>query len=253
MRRTSDAGVDRSPRASSTGWRSRPVLAGWTSAAAPGALTAPILERAAPSSVARRRSVGRLPRCRGADADRPAGPLRGRRRGALPVETDRSTSSSPASSSTSSRTSRAALTEMRRRRSSRRHRGGLRLGLRRTDGPAPPVLRRGDRRRSAVPRRTTRAFASRSVRPDRSLDAFEAAGFDGRRCPIRSTSRPIFATSTTTGCRSCGGVGPASGYAVSLDPDAQAALRERLRATLPTAADGSIDLIARAWAVQGRA
>ena len=50
-----------------------------------------------------------------------------------------------------------------------------------------------------------------------------------------------------------GGVGPASGYAVSLDPDAQAALCERLRATLPTAPDGSIDLIARAWAVKGRA
>jgi hypothetical protein len=50
-----------------------------------------------------------------------------------------------------------------------------------------------------------------------------------------------------------GGVGPAPGYAVSLDPQAQAELRERLRATLPTAADGSIDLIARAWAVHGRA
>jgi SAM-dependent methyltransferase len=50
-----------------------------------------------------------------------------------------------------------------------------------------------------------------------------------------------------------GGVGPAAGYAVSLDPDAQTALRERLRETLPTAADGSIDLIARAWAAQGRA
>jgi len=30
------------------------------------------------------------------------------------------------------------------------------------------------------------------------------------------------------------------------------ALRERIRAELPIAKDGSIDLIARAWAVRGR-
>jgi SAM-dependent methyltransferase len=48
------------------------------------------------------------------------------------------------------------------------------------------------------------------------------------------------------------GVGPAPGYAVTLDPDAQAALRARLESTLPIAADGSIDLIARAWAARGR-
>lgn len=48
-----------------------------------------------------------------------------------------------------------------------------------------------------------------------------------------------------------GGQGPAPGYAMGLDPDHRASLRERLRATLPTAADGSIDLIARAWAVRG--
>jgi len=48
-----------------------------------------------------------------------------------------------------------------------------------------------------------------------------------------------------------GGQGPAPGYCVSLPPDRRAALRERLRETLPTASDGSISLVARAWAVRG--
>jgi SAM-dependent methyltransferase len=48
-----------------------------------------------------------------------------------------------------------------------------------------------------------------------------------------------------------GGQGPAPGYALSLDEVRREALRERLRATLPTAPDGSIDLVARAWAVRG--
>jgi hypothetical protein len=38
---------------------------------------------------------------------------------------------------------------------------------------------------------------------------------------------------------------------MSLDEAARAALRERIRAHLPSAADGSISLIARAWAVRG--
>jgi SAM-dependent methyltransferase len=88
--------------------------------------------------------------------------------------------------------------------------------------------------------------------PGPLLDAFEGAGF---------TAVDVHPIDVPTHFRDfddywvpfLGGVGPASGYAVSLDPDAQAALRERLRATLPTAADGSIDLIARAWAVKGRA
>jgi SAM-dependent methyltransferase len=48
-----------------------------------------------------------------------------------------------------------------------------------------------------------------------------------------------------------GGQGPAPGYCVSLPPDRRAALRERLRETLPAAPDGSISLVARAWAVRG--
>jgi SAM-dependent methyltransferase len=48
-----------------------------------------------------------------------------------------------------------------------------------------------------------------------------------------------------------GGVGPAPAYVVSLEDDARVRLRERLRATLPTEPDGSIHLIARAWAARG--
>ncbi len=48
-----------------------------------------------------------------------------------------------------------------------------------------------------------------------------------------------------------GGQGPAPSYVSSLEPRPLAALRDRLLAGLPTAVDGSIPLIARAWAVCG--
>jgi SAM-dependent methyltransferase len=50
-----------------------------------------------------------------------------------------------------------------------------------------------------------------------------------------------------------GSAGPAANYTTSLRPEDQTALRERVRADLPIAADGSISLVARAWAVHGRA
>lgn len=49
-----------------------------------------------------------------------------------------------------------------------------------------------------------------------------------------------------------GGQAPAPGYCVSLSEDKRAALRERIRAMLPIRPDGSIALVARAWAVRGR-
>jgi trans-aconitate methyltransferase len=49
-----------------------------------------------------------------------------------------------------------------------------------------------------------------------------------------------------------GGQGPAPSYATSLPEERRAALRERLRETLPIAPDGSLRLAARAWAVRGR-
>jgi SAM-dependent methyltransferase len=48
-----------------------------------------------------------------------------------------------------------------------------------------------------------------------------------------------------------GGQGPAPAYAMALDEERRIALREAVRARLPSAADGSIALIARAWAVRG--
>jgi hypothetical protein len=48
-----------------------------------------------------------------------------------------------------------------------------------------------------------------------------------------------------------GGQAPAPGYAMSLSEDRRSELREYLRARLPYDADGSIPLIARAWAVRG--
>jgi SAM-dependent methyltransferase len=50
-----------------------------------------------------------------------------------------------------------------------------------------------------------------------------------------------------------GGQGPAPGYAMSLSEERRNALRDRIRANLPVSADGSISLIARAWAVRGLA
>ena len=77
---------------------------------------------------------------------------------------------------------------------------------------------------------------------DAGLDAPEAAAID-IPTPFRSFEdywRPFL-----------GGQGPAPAYAMSLDETARARLRERLRERLPVAADGSIPLTARAWAIRG--
>ena len=50
-----------------------------------------------------------------------------------------------------------------------------------------------------------------------------------------------------------GGQGVAPAYAMSLDEERRRQLRERLRATVPVAEDGSVRLLARALAVRGRA
>jgi SAM-dependent methyltransferase len=47
-----------------------------------------------------------------------------------------------------------------------------------------------------------------------------------------------------------GGQGPAPGYATSLDEAARSRLRDRIAYRLPATPDGSITLIARAWAVR---
>jgi len=47
-----------------------------------------------------------------------------------------------------------------------------------------------------------------------------------------------------------GGQGPAPAYAMSLEEAARARLRDRIRERLPFSANGSVSLIARAWAVR---
>lgn len=47
------------------------------------------------------------------------------------------------------------------------------------------------------------------------------------------------------------GQGPAPSYVASLASEQQSDLREQIRARLPLSADGTIDLVARAWAVRG--
>jgi len=49
-----------------------------------------------------------------------------------------------------------------------------------------------------------------------------------------------------------GGQGPAPSYAMSLDEASRNALRDRIRERIPTQPDGSIHLIARAWAIRSR-
>ncbi|MGE5829011.1 MAG: class I SAM-dependent methyltransferase [Micromonosporaceae bacterium] len=49
-----------------------------------------------------------------------------------------------------------------------------------------------------------------------------------------------------------GAQGPAPNYTVGLPEEARVRLRERLRDSLPTGEDGSISLVARAWAVRAR-
>jgi len=48
-----------------------------------------------------------------------------------------------------------------------------------------------------------------------------------------------------------GGQGPAPSYLMSLSDERRATLREQIRAGLPFALDGSIPLVAQAWAVRG--
>lgn len=86
--------------------------------------------------------------------------------------------------------------------------------------------------------------------PDALRDSFQKAGLN------EVETRPI---DVATNFRDfddywnpfLGGQGPAPGYAVSLSEDRRAQLRERIRASLPFAADGSILLVARAWAAKG--
>ena len=87
-------------------------------------------------------------------------------------------------------------------------------------------------------------------KPDPLKDVFESVGLkDIEVRPIDVSTR--FRDFDDYWTPFLGGQFPGPDYAMSLDEKARAALRDRIRAQLPIAADGSIPLIARAWAVRG--
>ena len=84
-------------------------------------------------------------------------------------------------------------------------------------------------------------------RPDALAAAF--AGFDA--VEVTDVTVPtVFADFDDYWVPFTRGGAPAPAYLASLDADRQAALRESLRERLPVAADGTIPLTARAWAVR---
>jgi SAM-dependent methyltransferase len=89
-------------------------------------------------------------------------------------------------------------------------------------------------------------------RPGPLGDAFRAAGFDDVAVePIEVLADyPDFDAFWSP---FLSGVGAAPKYLIGLEPVVQDRIREHLRATVAADPDGSIRLVARAWAVRGRA
>jgi SAM-dependent methyltransferase len=88
-------------------------------------------------------------------------------------------------------------------------------------------------------------------KPDRLEELFTSAGLDSVEVtPIEIPT--VFANFEEYWDPFLGGQGPAPAYAMSLTADARERLRERIRARMPAHANGSIHMIARAWAVRGQ-
>lgn len=87
-------------------------------------------------------------------------------------------------------------------------------------------------------------------RPEPLSDLFRRAGLrDVATCALDAPT--VFKDFDDYWSPFLGGQAPAPGYCMSLSEQQRAALRERIRASLPIRSDGSIHLIARAWAVRG--
>jgi SAM-dependent methyltransferase len=86
-------------------------------------------------------------------------------------------------------------------------------------------------------------------RPEALEQLFADAGLAGVEVTAIDTPTP-FASFDEYWQPFLGGQGPAPAYAMSLDEVTRARLRDRVRERLPVEADGSISLIARAWAVR---
>jgi len=86
--------------------------------------------------------------------------------------------------------------------------------------------------------------------PSRLRALFAAAGV--RAVHIRAIDVPtVFRDFDDFWTPFLGGQGPAPGYCLSLSEERRVALRDLVRSRLPVGADGTIRLIARAWAVRG--
>ena len=88
-------------------------------------------------------------------------------------------------------------------------------------------------------------------KPDRLKAEFEAAGFGD--VEVRALDAPArFRDFDDYWAPLLRGHAPSQEHVAALKPESRARLRERLRAALPIAPDGSISLVARAWAAKGR-
>jgi SAM-dependent methyltransferase len=86
--------------------------------------------------------------------------------------------------------------------------------------------------------------------PEPLIALFSAAGL--RDVAVKAIDVPtVFKSFDDYWSPFLGGQGPAPGYCMSLSEVDRVALRDRIRAGLPVAPDGSVPLIARAWAVRG--
>jgi SAM-dependent methyltransferase len=87
-------------------------------------------------------------------------------------------------------------------------------------------------------------------KPDPLTELFESAELTG--VEVRAIDTPThFRDFDDYWSPFLGGQGPAPSYATSLTEERRTALRDHIRSNLPIAPDGSISLIARAWAVRG--
>lgn len=89
-------------------------------------------------------------------------------------------------------------------------------------------------------------------RPDPLRRLFERAGLNG--IEVRGLDVPTrFESFEDYWEPFLGGQGPAPGYLASLDEDGRARMQAEVASRLPRDPDGSISLVARAWAVKGTA
>jgi SAM-dependent methyltransferase len=85
-------------------------------------------------------------------------------------------------------------------------------------------------------------------KPEALADLFQTAGLE--KVEVRAIEVPtVFRDFDDYWSPFLGGQAPAPGYVMSLSQERRAALRERIRVSLPTNAEGEHHLIARAWAV----